>query len=63
MYRVLCHGGRVFIGPEWNAEDGLDHTKHIEKYSMKMYTKKEVQTMMNEAGFSNISISHAKGLY
>ena len=62
MHRVLRPSGRAVIGIEWNAEDGLDHTKHVEKYGMRMYTEDEVRTMMKEAGFSEISITYAKGL-
>jgi len=61
MYRVLRAGGRAVISLEWNAEDGLDHTKHVEKYGMKMYTEDEVRALMKEAGFSDISLTHAKG--
>jgi len=62
MHRVLRPSGRAVIAIEWNAEDGLDHTKHVEKYGMRMYTEDEVRTMMKEAGFSEISITYAKGL-
>jgi len=62
MHRVLRSGGRAVIGIEWNAEDGLDHTKHVEKYGMRMYTEDEVRAMMKEAGLSDISITYAKGL-
>ena len=61
IHRVLRPGGRAVISIDWNAEDGLDHTKHIEKYGMRMYTEDEARTMMKEAGFSGISITYAKG--
>lgn len=61
MHRVLRPGGRAVIAIEWNAEDGLDHTKHVKKYGMKMYTEGEARAMMKEAGFSEISITYAKG--
>jgi len=62
MYRVLRPGGKVVVSIEWNAEDGLDHTKHVEKYEMRIYTEDEVRALMKEAGFSDISITYAKGL-
>jgi SAM-dependent methyltransferase len=61
MYRVLRSGGRAIIGIEWNAEDGLDHTKHIMKYGMTMYTEDEIQAMMKKVGFSSISFTYATG--
>jgi len=62
MYRVLCPRGRAVVSIEWNAEDGLNHTKHVKKYGMRIYTEDEVRAMMKEAGFSEISITYAKGL-
>ena len=61
MYRVLHPEGRAVVSIGWNAEDGLDHTKHVEKYGMKIYTEDEVQAMMKEGGFSEVSITYAKG--
>ena len=62
MYRVLRPGGRAVISIEWNAEDGLDHTKHVKKYGMSIWSEKEVRSMVEEAGFTDISIAYAKGL-
>ncbi|MBA7653521.1 2-methoxy-6-polyprenyl-1,4-benzoquinol methylase [subsurface metagenome] len=62
MYRVLRSGGRVIVSIEWNAEDGLDHTKEVKKYGMRMWTGDDVRVMLKEAGFSDISITYAKGL-
>jgi ubiquinone/menaquinone biosynthesis C-methylase UbiE len=62
MHRVLRPGGRAVISIEWNAEDGKDHSKEVEKYGYRIWAEDEVRTMLKEAGFSEISITYAKGL-
>ena len=62
MHRVLRPGGRAVIGIEFNAEDGKDHSKEVEKYGYRIWAEDEVRTMLKEAGFSDISIIYAKGL-
>ena len=61
LYRVLRPGGRAVACIEWNAEDGKDHTKEIEKYGMKLWSENDVQDMFKEAGFSDTTINYAKG--
>ena len=61
IHRVLRPGGRLVISLGWNADDGIDHTKHIKKYGIRLYTGKELQAMFQEAGFSESSITHSKG--
>ena len=62
MHRVLRPGGRAVVCVEWHAEDGLDHTKEIEGYGMKMWTEDEMRAAIKEAGFSEVSFIYAKGL-
>jgi len=62
IHRVLRPGGRTVVSIEFNAEDGKDHSKEIEKYGMNIWTEDQVRTMMKEAGFSEISITYDKGL-
>lgn len=61
MYRVMRPGGRVVVSIEWNAEDGLDHTKKVKELGMWLWTGDDVRAMMKEAGFSESSLTYAKG--
>ena len=61
FHRVLRPGGRLVISLGWNADDGMDHTKHIRKYGIKLYTGKEMQAMFQEAGLSESTITYSKG--
>jgi ubiquinone/menaquinone biosynthesis C-methylase UbiE len=61
IYRVLRPGGRAVVSIEYNAEDGKDHSKEIEKYGMWVWTEDEVQALMKEAGFAEVSITYDSG--
>lgn len=61
IHRVLRPGGRAFVSIEWNAEDGLDHTKEVKKWGMVLWTEDDIRAIMKEAGFSEISINYTKG--
>ena len=62
MCRVLRPGGRAVISIEWNAEDGVDHTKMAEDWGIQILSEEEVRSMMKEAGFSEISFTYFKGM-
>jgi ubiquinone/menaquinone biosynthesis C-methylase UbiE len=61
IYRVLSPGGRLVIEMAYNKEDGLDHTKHIEKMNLNLYSASEMKKILNESGFSDIVITYYKG--
>ena len=61
MHRVLRPGGKAVVSIEYNAEDGKDHSKEIEKYGMWIWTEDEVRAMMEEAGFAEVSITYDRG--
>jgi hypothetical protein len=61
MYRVLRPGGRAVVSIEVHAEDGKDHSKEVEKYGMWVWTEADVRTMLEQAGFSEVSVNYAKG--
>ena len=61
IHRVLRQKGRLVITLSYNADDGMDHTKYVEKYGIRLYTGKEMQSMFEEAGFRESSIAYSKG--
>jgi SAM-dependent methyltransferase len=60
MHRVLRPGGRVVVSIEYNAEDGKDYSKDVEKYGYGIWTEDEVRSMFKEAGFTNVDIKYAR---
>ncbi len=61
MYRVLQPEGRVVVSVEWNAEDGLDHTKEVNRWGMGLWMENDIRSMMIQVGFSDVSITYAQG--
>jgi len=61
IHRVLAPGGRLVIEMAYNKDDGLDHTKHIKKMNLKLYSGNEMTKMLKESGFSGIVITYYKG--
>ena len=63
IFRVLIPGGRLVIEMAFNKDDGLDHTKHIKKYKLKLYSANEMTKLLKESGFNDIDIDYYKGFW
>ena len=63
IYRVLFPGGRLVIEMAYNKDDGLDHTKHIKKMNLNLYSANEMKKILKESGFSDIVIDYYKGFW
>ena len=61
IYRVLRPAGRAVISIEWHAKDGIDRSKEIERFGHQTWSEAEVRNMFKAAGFSDISVTYAKG--
>jgi SAM-dependent methyltransferase len=60
VYRVLKIPGRLVISLGWNAEDGQDHTEHIKKHGIFVYSEKEMKSLLREAGFDPVEIHYTR---
>ena len=63
IFRVLVPGGRLVIEMAYNKDDGLDHTKHIKKMNLNLYSANEMKKILKESGFSDIVIDYYKGFW
>ena len=63
IYRVLAPGGRLVIEMAYNKDDGLDHTKHIKKFNLNLYSANEMTKMLKESGFSDIVITYYRAFW
>jgi len=61
LYRVLRPAGRAVISIDWNAEDGIDRSKEIERYGHQTWSEADVRNMFTAAAFSDISVTYAEG--
>ncbi len=62
IYRVLMPGGRLVIEMGYNKDDGQDHTKHIRKFDLTLYSANEMRELLEESGFGNIIMKYYQGL-
>jgi ubiquinone/menaquinone biosynthesis C-methylase UbiE len=63
IFRVLAPEGRLVLEMAYNKDDGRDHTKPIKKYNLTLYSGEEMETLLKEAGFSDISIDCYKSMW
>ena len=60
IFRVLAPNGRLVIEMGFNKDDGLDHTKHIKKYNLTIYSAQEMKNMLHEVGYRDIRVDYYK---
>ena len=63
IYRVLMPGGRLVIEMAYNKDDGIDHTKHIKKMNLRLYSGEEMKILLDQSGFHHIVIDYYKGFW
>lgn len=63
IFRVLKPAGRLVIEMAYNKDDEVDHTKHIKKMNLKLYSGEEMKKLLKKAGFSDIVISYYKAFW
>ena len=63
IYRVLMPGGRLVIEMAYNKDDGIDHTKHIKKMNLRLYSGEEMKILLDQSGFKHIVIDYYKGFW
>ena len=47
----------------YNKDDGLDHKKHIKRFSLKLYSGEEMKKLLKNAGFSDIVTDFYKAIW
>lgn len=63
IYRVLMPGGRLVIEMAYNKDDGIDHTKHIKKMNLRLYSGEEMKILLDQSGFNHIVIDYYKAFW
>jgi ubiquinone/menaquinone biosynthesis C-methylase UbiE len=63
IYRVLMPGGKLAIEMAYNKDYGIEHTKHIKKMKLRLYSSIEMKTMLENSGFKHIDFDYFQGLW
>jgi hypothetical protein len=59
----LKPGGRLIIEMAFNKDDGADHTRHIKKMGLRLYSGEEMKKLLKKAGFNDIVIDYYKAFW
>jgi len=63
IYRVMRPDGRLIIEMGYNKDDGQDHTSHVKKFGIRLYSGDEMKKMLSGAGFVDVNITYYKGAW
>jgi len=63
IFRVLVPGGRLVLEMAYNKDDERDHLKQIEKYKLKLYSGAEMENLLRESRFSDVTIEYYQSLW
>ena len=58
IHRVLIPGGRLVIEMAYNKDDGRDHARDAEKYDLRLYSGEEMERLLKDSGFNDVSVSY-----
>jgi ubiquinone/menaquinone biosynthesis C-methylase UbiE len=63
IHRVLIPGGRLVIEMGYNKDDGKDHAKDIEKHNLVLYGGEEMEKLLKDSEFDDVSVYYFKSLW
>jgi len=63
IHRVLIPSGRLVIEMGYNKDDGKDHARDVEKHDLRLYSGEEMERLLKDSGFDDVSVYYFKSLW